>query len=78
MLRLGDRMQQHMNRFHPTTGSYRELATKDFLVVDLRGPKKNGVVKASDDLCVLYFSKEWDKCMIQMRKKADQEVRLQL
>lgn len=78
LLRLGDRLKQHINRFHPITSKYRELPTKKYMVVDVRGPKENGTVPSHCDLCVLYFSKEFDKCIIQMRTDWEKEVQLQL
>jgi hypothetical protein len=68
LLRLGDRLKLHLDRFHPITGTFRKLPTKKYLVVDIRGPKENGAVPPGADLCVLYFSAQWDKCVIQMRQ----------
>ena len=76
LLRLGDRLKQHINRFHPVTGKYRELPTKKYIAVDIRGPKENVTVPAHGDLCVLYFSREFDKCIIQMRTDWEKEVQL--
>jgi hypothetical protein len=78
LLRLGDRLKLHLDRFHPITGTYRKLRTKKYLVVDLRGPKENHTVPARPDLCVLYFSAQWDKCVVQMRRDWEREVQLQL
>jgi hypothetical protein len=54
LLRLGDSIKVHIDRFHPVNGSYRELSTKDYIVVDLRRPKEQELVDANGDLCVLY------------------------
>eukprot|EP00550_Attheya_septentrionalis_P009346 CAMPEP_0198298582 /NCGR_PEP_ID=MMETSP1449-20131203/41356_1 /TAXON_ID=420275 /ORGANISM="Attheya septentrionalis, Strain CCMP2084" /LENGTH=524 /DNA_ID=CAMNT_0043999881 /DNA_START=121 /DNA_END=1695 /DNA_ORIENTATION=+ len=79
LLRLGHTLKEHQNRFHPISGKYRELPTKGYLVIDIRGPKEGGtIVPPSDDLCVLYFSAQWNTCVIQMREMADKTVMLSL
>jgi hypothetical protein len=78
LLRQGQVLQEHRNRFHPINGKYRELPTKEYLVVDIRGPKEAGAVSPRHDICVLYFSAQWDKCVIQMRLMADTTVDLSL
>eukprot|EP00978_Attheya_sp_CCMP212_P029158 scaffold102809_cov54-Attheya_sp.AAC.2 len=79
LLRLGHTLKEHRNWFHPISGKYRELPTKRYLVIDIRGPKEGGnIVPPSDDLCVLYFSAQWNTCVIQMREMADTTVTLSL
>jgi hypothetical protein len=79
LLRLGHTLKEHRNWFHPISGRYRELPTNNYLVIDIRGPKEVGkIVRPSHDLCVLYFSTEWNTCVIQMREMADQTVTLSL
>lgn len=67
----------------PTTGDLSaqemcELPTKKYLVVDIRGPKENGTMPTEADLCILYFSAQWDKCIIQMRQDRENEVQVAL
>jgi hypothetical protein len=79
LLRLGHTLKEHRNRFHPISRKYRELPTKRYLVIDICGPKEVGnIVRPSDDLCVLYFSAQWNTCVIQMREMADKTITLSL
>ena len=79
LLRLGKGLTEHKNRFHPVTGKYRSLPTKNHLIVDIRGPKGAGdVVPPEHNLCVLYFSADWSSCLIQMEMKPEKVLQLQL
>jgi hypothetical protein len=70
-------LTEHWNRFHPISGNYRELPTKRYLVIDIRGPKEGGnIIAPSDDICVLYFSAQWITRVIQMREIVDKTVTL--
>ena len=79
LLRLGSCLKELRNRFHPITGKYRTLPTKNHLVVDIRGPKDaGGQVSPQPNLCVLYFSADWATCLIQMEIAQERVVSLQL
>ncbi|KAL3904848.1 MAG: hypothetical protein SGILL_009910, partial [Bacillariaceae sp.] len=49
LLRNGDKIGEHLARFKPQTGKYRNVEAKDYLVVDCRPPKRgNGAQIAVD------------------------------
>jgi hypothetical protein len=59
LLRKGDRLTEHRNRFDPITGKYRVLPTKEYLVVGIRGPKGyGGAVTPKHNLCVLVVEQQ--------------------
>jgi len=78
LLVRGRQLSEHRNRFDPVTGKYCTLPTKRYLVVDIRGDKAKGVVKAKSDLCVLYFSDDWTQCEVQMEHAAIKNICTQL
>lgn len=66
LLRNGDKVREHLNRFDANDGKYREVAANDFLVVDCRGPKTRAVT-ADESRCTLYFSPDFSSCVCKMR-----------
>jgi len=82
LLRRGNRMSEHLNRFHTLAGKYREVATKQYLVVDCRGPKGekgDGISPPHENpnLCTLYFAKDFRTCVCKMRGKPEKTLHLQ-
>jgi hypothetical protein len=75
LLRKGDLLEKHIHRFHPTSGTYRNVQAKAFLVVDCRGPKTRAVQRM-EERCTLYFSEDFRSCICAMRN--EQEVVLDL
>ena len=75
LLRNGDKIGDHLARFHPSIGKYREVVKMSYLVVDCRGPKK-GEVKVDESRCTLYFAEDFRSCICKMRLQ--EEVTLSL
>ena len=76
-LRNGDKIGEHLARFKPQTGKYRNVEAKDYLVVDCRPPKRGNGAQIAVDRCNLYFEENFTKCRVQMRTKPEQMVSLQ-
>jgi hypothetical protein len=76
-LRLGDRMKQHVERFHPKRGKYRGVQPKEYLVIDCRGPKE-GKHKIIEDehICTLYFAIDFQTCVCKMRLNPEITVKM--
>jgi hypothetical protein len=59
---------KHLGPFDPVTGKYRTVEQLDYIVVDCRGPKKNGKgFDLSEGRCTLYFAEDFKHCVCQMR-----------
>ena len=67
LLRMGDKIGNHLERFNPLNGRYRNVEMNDYLVVDCRGPKVGSGVQANASRCTLYFSSDFKKCLCKMR-----------
>ena len=74
LLRNGDKIGEHLARFDPHEGKYREVESKEFLVVDCRGPKRGYGARKSEDRCTLYFDDDFAKCRVQMRTNGVEEI----
>ena len=72
LLRGGDKVKKHLNRFDPVNGKYRKVPKNDYLVVDCRGPKIGRGCKASPHRCTLYFSEDFKTCHCKMRMEEEQ------
>ena len=76
LLRLGDKIRKHLARFDPVNGKYRNVSTKQYLVVDCRGPKVGRGCTPNASRCTLYFSEDFQTCLCKMR--LEEEVLLKL
>ncbi|KAL3903333.1 MAG: hypothetical protein SGILL_010485 [Bacillariaceae sp.] len=77
LVRQGSKIGEHVARFDQHKGNYRTAPTKDFLVVDCRGPlKKNGATSRGTSKCTLYFSDDFKKCVCHMRFQDPFEIEL--
>eukprot|EP00523_Entomoneis_sp_CCMP467_P012077 CAMPEP_0168717728 /NCGR_PEP_ID=MMETSP0724-20121128/149_1 /TAXON_ID=265536 /ORGANISM="Amphiprora sp., Strain CCMP467" /LENGTH=468 /DNA_ID=CAMNT_0008764213 /DNA_START=9 /DNA_END=1415 /DNA_ORIENTATION=+ len=76
LLRQGDKIGEHLDRFDKANGKYREVASNDYLVVDCRGPKHGPGVQPKQSRCTLYFSKDFSTCICKMR--CEDEITLTL
>ena len=77
LLRLGDKIGEHVARFDKFEGKYREVPAKEVLVVDCRGPKVRGGIKAMDSRCTLYFSNDFKTCICKMRIQPEIQIDLE-
>ena len=78
LLRNGDKIGEHLGRFQPRTGKYRNLVkSNDYLVVDCRPPKRGRGANIAEDRCTLYFEENFSKCRVQMRTKPEVIIPLQ-
>lgn len=77
LVRNGDKIDGHLDRFKPRTGKYRNVQAKDYLVVDCRPPKSGNGARIAPDRCNLYFEENYTKCRVQMRTKEEQIISLQ-
>ena len=68
---------KHIARFDKMEGKCRKVEMKDYIVVDCRGPKEGRGVHREESRCTLYFSKDFKKCLCQMRQKEAFEIELQ-
>lgn len=78
LLRLGSKVGNHLARFDPNGGKYRYVPTKQYLVVDCRGPKIGKGCEPHPSRCTLYFSKNFETCVCQMREEEEVTLRLSL
>ena len=76
LLRLGDKLGEHLQHFDESIGKYREVPMKSFLVVDCRGPKTRSVA-VSESRCTLYFAQDFRSCICKMRLKDEVILHLQ-
>ena len=72
LLRCGYKVKKHLDRFNPVDGIYRDVPTKEYLVVDCRGPKKGSGCKADRNRCTLYFSEDFKSCRCKMRLEEEE------
>ena len=63
LLRLGDKIGEHVARFEDHKGKYRKVIKKDHLVVDCRGPKVGREARNEESRSTLYFSEDFKKCI---------------
>lgn len=77
LLRNGDKIGEHLARFEPRTGKYRNVQARDYLVVDCRPPKRGRGAQIAVDRCNLYFEDNFTKCRVQMRTKPEIIISLQ-
>ena len=72
ILRLGDKIGEHLARFDYEQGKYREVQMRDYLVVDCRGEKgARGVpVEVNEARCTLYFAGNFGSCICKMRTRS--------
>ena len=75
LLRNGDKVREHLDRFGSNDGKYREVAANDSLVVDCRGPKTRAVT-ADESRCTLYFSPDFTSCVCKMRLEKETTLSL--
>ena len=64
---MGDKIKNHLGRFDPLNGKYRNVEKNDYLVVDCRGPKVGRGCQTNTSRCTLYFSSDFKRCMCKMR-----------
>mmetsp|Transcript_11136 Transcript_11136/g.24820 ORF Transcript_11136/g.24820 Transcript_11136/m.24820 type:complete len:167 (-) Transcript_11136:1099-1599(-) len=74
LLRNGDKIGEHLVRFHPHSGKYREVKARQYLVVDCRPPKMGGGALVDPNQCTLYFEDHYTKCRVRMRTEDEEEV----
>lgn len=77
LLKEGIGIGQHLARFHPATGKYREVDTNQYLVVDLRGPRSKNPVTADPNRCTFYFEDDFSSCICKMRNEPEKVLQLQ-
>jgi hypothetical protein len=78
LLRLGDKIGEHIARFDEYVGKYREVASKSYLVVDCQGPRKGSGVQKSEARCTLYFAEDFNTCVCSMRMRPEFKISLAL
>ena len=76
ILRLGDKVGQHLARFDYEEGKYREVQMREYLVVDCRGPPAARRAEVSEARCTLYFSEDFESCTRKMRTRDEIELQL--
>ena len=77
--RKGDEIGQHLGRFCGENGKYRKVETKDYYVVDCRGPKQGGGVKlVHQHRCTLYFSTDFTTCRCEIKGEEGVDIELQM
>ena len=76
LLRLGDKIGEHVARFDQYHGKYREVNSKSHLVVDCRGPRQGRSVQRSESRCTLYFAADFNTCECSMRLLPDLQIAL--
>ena len=78
ILRLGDKIGEHLSRFDYEEGKYREIETREYLVVDCRKGRKEGArgAEVNEARCTLYFADDFDSCICKMRTRQEIELRL--
>jgi hypothetical protein len=69
LLRKGDKINEHVQRFDSTNGKYRGVGYKDYLVVDCRGALSKEV-KTMQDRCTLYFANDFQSVQCKMREES--------
>uniref|UniRef100_A0A7S2U875 Uncharacterized protein n=1 Tax=Attheya septentrionalis TaxID=420275 RepID=A0A7S2U875_9STRA len=67
LLRNGDKINEHVQRFDLNEGKYRCVGYKDYLVVDCRGPLTRQM-ETMYDRCTLYFAQDFRKVECKMRE----------
>ena len=70
LLRNGDKINEHVQRFDPTNGKYRSVGHTAHLIVDCRGPRASKQVQSMHERCTLYFSTDFESVEIKMRETA--------
>ncbi|CAB9521841.1 expressed unknown protein [Seminavis robusta] len=77
LLRNGNKIGEHLQRFDPAQGKYRQVDFNDYLVVDCRSARQ-GVVHGAGaaDRCTLFFADDFKTCVCQMRMKEEIEITL--
>ena len=76
LLRLGDKIGEHVSRFDEYHGKYREINSKSHLVADCRGPKRGRSVQRSESRCTLLFAADFKTCQCSMRLQPDIQIAL--
>ena len=76
LVRNGNKIGGHVERFHAVTGKYRHVEPKAYLVVDCRGPKTLSVQRM-EERCTLYFSDDFRSCKCAMRNNPEVVLQLQ-
>lgn len=76
LVRLGDKIGEHVARFEEHKGKYRKVTKRDYIIVDCRGPKKGGGTRLGKSKCTLNFSEDFKKCLCQLRQKEPFEIEL--
>lgn len=76
LLRKGHKIGEHLARFDPKIGKYREAKPKEYLVVDCRGPKERSV-KIDEARCTMYFADDFTSCVCKMRNQKEITISLQ-
>ena len=80
MLREGKGIGEHLQRFKITRdrygnkGKYRKVQTKEYYVIDCRGPKLAQGAKIDDNKCTLYFEEDFSKCVCEMKGEQDETI----
>ena len=69
LLRNGDKINEHVQRFDPNNGKYRSVGHKAHLIVDCRGPRGSKQVNSMHERCTLYFSANFESVEIKMRER---------
>ena len=78
LLKEGKGIGEHLGRFNNGTGKYRKVITKDYYVVDCRGPKHDGKgASLIDHGCTLYFSHDFTTCQCEIKGEDTVDIHLQ-
>ena len=75
VLRNGDKINEHVQRFDPENGKYRAVGHKAYLVIDCRGPRTRSV-ESMQDRCTLYFADDFTKVECKMRLRPLETISL--
>jgi len=76
LLRMGDKIGDHIARFDKFNGKYSEIPSNDFLVIDCRGSKTGRGTNAMSSRCTLYFADDFKTCICKMRTKPEIQISL--
>jgi hypothetical protein len=78
LLRGGRMAGEHLGRFGGKSSKYRKVKTKEYYVVDCRGPKKGRGAHLEDHRCTLYFSDDFSNCHCEIKGHDGIDIQLQM
>ena len=84
MLRAGKGVGEHLDLLKSTPdnngkkGKYRKVLTKEYYVIDCRGPKLQRGAALEDNKCTLYFEEDFSSCVCEIKGFADYPIDLSM